>query len=140
MKLKRDTEVISAESEFGRDIPVHVDSYGTDNVVWLGSDDPYGGVRAVIVADTWEEAYEMLIDELPTVPEDELHEAYGFDSKEEFDAAVAAADSGEGEYPELIDGRTYQSNCSGTGVVDTAYASIRPYDKNSDVRLTIGRI
>ena len=53
------------------------------------------------------------------VPIDEVHKAYGFDTKEAFDAAHESAIEGTGaEWPELIEGYSYQSNSSGSGIVD----------------------
>lgn len=71
----------------------------------------------LIRADSWGSAYDIFLDESPTVPVDELHEAYGADDKDEFDRIVADARNGACEWPELSDEYSYQSNSSDTGIV-----------------------
>jgi hypothetical protein len=103
MQLKPNTEIVKATNKYDRELDVHVESYSTDGKVWIGVDDPYGVPRCIIVADSFEAAYYELIDNLPTIDESELHEAYNFETREEFDAAVEAAREGTGDGPELCD-------------------------------------
>jgi len=106
------------------------------------------GASVLIHADSFESAWEAWIDECETIPESELPEAYGVPDSDEmhmwrksnghlrneewskaYDAECArilrawgdAADAGEREYPELIEGYEMQSNCSGTGIVDVGH-------------------
>jgi hypothetical protein len=106
------------------------------------------GAEVLIHASSHEDAWEAWIDECETIPESELPEAYGVPDSDEFkawreanqklttlewsaayDAECArilrawgdAADAGEREYPELIEGYEYQSNASGTGIVDVGH-------------------
>jgi hypothetical protein len=82
------------------------------------------GPMMIIRAKSFETAYEIAIDESPTIPVEEVPEAYGFygeNAKAELDAAVTKARDGIGEYPELIEGYQYQSNCSGTGIVSVGH-------------------
>lgn len=142
MQLKRNTYVAAATNEYDRSLEVvEANGSGFGEKVYVGIDDPYGMVRCVIVADSWEQAYEALIDSLPTIDEDELFEAYGFESKEEFDEAVEQAEKCGSDWPELIDGYTYQSNASGTGIVDTMYANVVEFDpKHSEINLQIRHV
>jgi hypothetical protein len=71
-------------------------------------------------------AWEAYIDECPTVPADELHEAYGIDDRAEFDRMVADARDGLREWPELSDEHTHQSNSTDTGIV---YSADRTLDR-----------
>jgi hypothetical protein len=107
-ELVTDAEtILHAYSEYGRELLVADDGYGP---VWT-----YGqefGTMAVVRADSFESALEAVYDVLPTVPEDELYEAYGFNSNEELQKAEA-----DEEWPELAEGYSYQANASGTGVV-----------------------
>jgi hypothetical protein len=80
------------------------------------------GATHLIHARSFETAWETWVDELPTIPEEELIEAYG-------------AEAGGGDY-RLIDGYEMQSNFSGTGIVSMGhYAWMREVDP-SDIVIT----
>jgi hypothetical protein len=136
LKLKRDTEIYMAtRTASGVEIDVLNEWPFEDAQVYVCSDDAYGMPRCVIVAKSFEDAYEAFIDYLPTVPQDELYEAYGFESDDEFQEALDSD-----ECPELCDGYSYQANFSGTGVVDTMYVGLTPWSRHCGVRLHIGWI
>lgn len=102
------------------------------------------GVRRIVRAQSWEDAYEIHIDEEPPIETSELWEAYGFDSPEAFQVAIVEAEV-SGHYPELIDGYQYQSNCTGTGIVSTDYnETLDPLTsemvRELGIRLTLERL
>ncbi len=100
---------------------------GWDNPIRYYDDDANGilfvarntyGIVAFIRARSFERAYDIFLDEFAyrVAPED-IHEAYGFDTKEELNVAVANAESGD-EYPDLIEGYSHMPNSGGTtGIV-----------------------
>jgi hypothetical protein len=93
----------------------------------------------VISARSWDSAYETCIDEMRTIDDKEVFEAYGFDSQADMDACENWDDI------ELIEGYRQQSNCVGTGIVGVGHMeSLSPltpdYLKQSGIRLTIGEI
>jgi hypothetical protein len=109
------------------------------------------GPHVLIHARSFESAWEAWVDDMPTIPECELIEAYGIvdDYRDEYVAAhpipsgagdafhawhafyVACnvrlrelgdkAQAGGNDYPELIEGYEMQSNCSGTGIVSMGH-------------------
>ena len=96
--------------------------------LWLYQD--AGGTLGVVRAQTWEDAYDCVLDEILTpIPADEVAEAYGFPDQAALDAAIAA-----GAEPELVEGYQYQSNATGTGIV--------PIDLNGELLepLTVERV
>jgi hypothetical protein len=139
MQLKPNTDIVEATNEYGRELDVYAHAYSVNGKVWIGVDNPCDVARCIIVADSFASAYYELIDNLPTIDESELHEAYNFETREEFDAAVEAAKAGIGAWPELCDTYMHQNNASGTGVVDTTYANVYPYNKKSGINLKIER-
>lgn len=95
----------------GRPVRTYDDGFGSLFV--------YGaefGPSIVIRAMSWEDAYEIAIDESPAIPYSEVPEAYGFDNKEEFSAAIQ-----DGHDLELTEGYQFQSNSTGTGIVFSGY-------------------
>lgn len=74
----------------------------------------------LIRADSWENAWEAYIDECPTVLADEMHEAYGYDSRAEFQQMIDDVNDRAREYPDLSDEYEHQSHSTGTGIVYTA--------------------
>jgi hypothetical protein len=102
--------------------------------VYVCSDDAYGAARCIVVAKRFEDAYQAFVDSLPTIPKDELHNAYGFDTPEEFQEAL-----NEAEYLDLIDGYAFQSGFSG-GIVDTTNISLAPWTPLSGIKLHRRRI
>ena len=92
-------------------LDIYDDCYGP---LWV-----YGhefGPTMVIRASTFETAYEIAIDESLTIAPSEVPEAYGFDTQEELDTVVEA-----GEHPDLLEGYQYQSNATGTGIVNVGH-------------------
>ncbi len=92
------------------------------------------GVAMVIRAQSFESAWEIAIDESPVIPDtlSDICEAYGYygpecrnDAGELWEDAVRAAENCE-NFPELIEGYEYQSNATGSGIVDVGhYAWLR---------------
>ena len=74
------------------------------------------GPTIIVRAMSFEAAYEIAIDESLTIAPSEVPEAYGFDTQEELSAVVEA-----GEYPDLLEGYQYQSNATGTGIVEVGH-------------------
>lgn len=138
MILKNGTRVVAARNRYGSPVEVVDEGYGSGDTVYLYGDET--GTRLVVVAQSWEDAYEAAIDSRPTIPKDEVYEAYGFDSPEEM-AAWEGEYAREGEYRELEEGYQYQSNASGTGIVNAGhYEWSRAYEPRTDpehVRLII---
>ena len=120
MELKDDTTLISATNG-GYPLDVYDDG--------MGPLFAYGhefGPTLIIRAQTFCDAYEIAIDESATIPPSELPEAYGYDTQEELDAAYAADPD---NFVELAEGYCYQSNFTGTGIVDEGhYAWLREID------------
>lgn len=118
-----------------------------DGPLWVFGRNPYAGQPEMVIrARSFETAWEIAIDECATIPESEVPEAYGFYSSDHADPAKAlrdaadAAHAGLGEYPELVEGYEYQSNCTGTGIVDVGrYAWLREMTREdcATIRLTI---
>lgn len=101
-----DQELVSATTLYGSPIKVHDDGMGP-----LYAYRDAGGLVGLVRALSWYDAMGIVEDEILTpVPEEDVHEAYGFDS--EADMAKH-----EGEWPELVEGYSYQSNATGSGIV-----------------------
>lgn len=137
-----DFEMLHALEDANHDIEILAAQYryspeqgadGWSDVKWY-DDGPWNGrwfigsrecgpwiVPALLIrADSWGSAYEIFIDESPTVPMDDLHEAYGVDDRSEFDRMVEDARDGACEWPDLSDEYAYQSNSTDSGVVYSA--------------------
>lgn len=99
-----------------------VDDYGSGGKWFVGKMEcgPWILPSKLVRADSWESAWEAYIDECPTVPDDELHEAYGYDSRAEFQQMIDDVKDGSREYPDLSCEYDHQSNASGTGIVYSA--------------------
>ena len=112
-QLNPDNLEMRFETRFGSEIKYYDDGFGP---FWIYQD--ASGLLGVVRAQTWNDAWEIVEDEfLPVVSPEDIHEAYGFDNREEFDRVVARCDRGEINHPELSEGYSYQSNATGTGVV-----------------------
>lgn len=138
--LKTDTELLKASTRFDNEIMVVAED--SEAPLWIYSFDAYGSPTCIVCATSWDSAYEALIDELPTIPESELYEAYGFETQADFDARF---DDDLYEWSELAEGYRYQSNFTGTGIVNIGhYESLSPlttdYLKQSGIKLSIGVI
>lgn len=138
--LKTDTELLKAATRFDNEITVVAED--SEAPLWIYSWDAYGSPTCIVSATSWDSAYEALIDELPTIPDSELYEAYGFETQADFDAC---RNDDLHDWPELIEGYQYQSNFTGTGIVNIGhYESLSPltsdYLKQSGIKLTIGVI
>ena len=118
IELKDSTTLISAQSGTGYEIPVYDDCWGT---LWICGHE--FGPNFIIRAHSFDTAYEIWLDETPTIDESELWEAHGFDSVEEFKLAVAASDFDwdRWNYGGLAEGYQYQSNFTGTGIVNEGF-------------------
>ena len=111
IELKSNTFLASATAgQFDRELRVYSD-WGS---LWVAGEE--FGASWVIQANSWEDAYEIWVDERPTVEEFDLFEAYGCKSDEEFQRKLV-----DGAELELAEGYRYQSNFSGTGIVFTGY-------------------
>lgn len=136
--IKSDTEILSC-TVHGNDLII---AEAFDGPVWVLTHE--FGAWAVTCALSFESALEAFLDELPAVPADELHEAYGLDSIEELQALDRAARDGSGQWPELEPGYSYQGNATGTGVVYLGdYWQINPLTRDEmrrhDIKIEIGR-
>lgn len=141
----------------GKSVRVIVDSYSdlTDGNLFVCGFEY--GPSYLIAARSYEAAWEAWVDEMPTIPEDELIEAYGPEgtpngsfldmavkayrpdvAPSKWDWTVIRAHAkrmldeytihGE-RYPELIEGYEQQSNASGTGIVSMGhYAGMNEAD------------
>jgi len=138
--LKTDTELLKASTRFDNEILVVAED--SEAPLWIYSFDAYGSPTCIVSAVSWNSAYEALIDELPTIPESEVYEAYGFETQADFEARF---DDDLYEWSELAEGYRYQSNCTGTGIVSIGHhESLSPlttdYLKQSGIKLSIGVI
>ena len=157
IELKHDTMLQSAETQYGHPIQTYDDCLGP---LWIAGQEY--GPSFIVRAQSWESAYEIWINEQPTIAPDEVAEAYGFDGwgngnngKQEsvyspetaqarFEALIAKADAGDCEHPTLIEGYTYQSTASGTGIVATGHyewlQELTPeYIRESGIRVLVRR-
>lgn len=121
LRLRDGTEIANATMHKGHSDLRVVVAYGEALwIVWEACGH-FGVVAGIVAAVGEHDAYEALIDELPTVPEEDLHAAYGFDTSEDFAAfldGVWPEEMPEGG-PDLVEGYAYQSNFTGTGIVWT---------------------
>ena len=99
-----DQELVSASTRHGTPIETYDDSMGT-----LYAYRDASGLVGLVRALSWHGAWYLVEDEiLEPIPEEDMPEAYGFDTLEELQAA---------EWPDLAEGYSYQSNATGTGIV-----------------------
>lgn len=140
MNIKNETVLTGAHS-LPWNLPLHTYDDGL-GPVWIYSEGH--GPRMVVRALSFDKAYEIILDELPPIPQEDLPEAYGYygaGAEICFQDAVSAATLGIFEYPELVDGYRYQPNATGTGIVELCHeARLRPYDPKVDperIRLAI---
>lgn len=99
-------ELVGATTRYETPVKTYDDSRGT-----LYAYRDAGGLVGLVRALTWEAAWCIVEDEILTpIPAEDVHEAYGFDTE---------ADMGkhEGEWPDLIEGYSCQSNATGSGIV-----------------------
>jgi hypothetical protein len=74
------------------------------------------GPTMLIRADSLQTAWEIWVDETPPIDPDEVNEAHGIPDGEIFDADILDAD-----IPDLVEGYHYQSNVTGTGIVNMGH-------------------
>jgi len=99
--------------EFDRKLQVYDDMFGP---LWVYGE-VYGPI-AVVRAQTFQDAYEIVVDDiLKPIDRADVPEAYGFDTQDDLDRAVARARENGEELPHLIEGYQYQPNCTDTGIV-----------------------
>ena len=113
-----DESLVSAVAGAGAvPVPVWDDGFGP---LWVYRDE--FGIVGIVRAQTWHDALDCAYDELlKPISDDEIPEAYGFASQDELDSAVALARDGKREYPDVIEGYSYQSNSTGNGIVSPSY-------------------
>jgi hypothetical protein len=140
-----DLTIIEAEYRYRPDSPdsdVHklkqddiVDDYGSGGKWYVGKVEcgPWILPSKVIRADSWENAWGAYIDECSTVPDDELHEAYGYDSRAEFQQMIDDVNDGAREWPDLSDEYEHQSNASDTGIVYSGDRTVEPVGVESHI-------
>ncbi len=120
MELKSCTTLVAArDREYNFPIKVYDDG---DGPLWLSGDDH--GARLVLRAQSFEDAWGIMVDESTPIPESDVPEAYGFYGPHaalDLRQAVERADAGDGEYPDLIEGYEYQPSATGTGIVDLGH-------------------
>lgn len=95
------------------------------------------GWTHLVNAECMTDAEDAWLDEQPTVPEDELWEAYGFKSREDYEAFNDTP--GAKEYPNLVEGYLPQSNSTGTGVVEVGHYHNIVEVHIGEVQLKLGR-
>lgn len=86
---------------------VESDEWG-DLTLWAWVDEC--GIRCITAAESFESAYYAMEAEQDPVADDEIHEAYGFATREEFDRAVRDARDGVGDWPEITEGYAETDN------------------------------
>lgn len=145
------------------ELPIYDDGYGP---LWIAGQE--FGPTMLIRAQSFQDAWEIWIDESPTIPEEDLPEAYGLRSQAEMDAISACVDGSStknqretvreiierdectwngrtpetpdevDEFPLLIEGYEYQSNATGTGIVDVGhYAWLREIEESDVLSITV---
>ena len=111
-QLCPDDITLSFSTEFGSAIKYYDDGMGP---LWIMRDSM--GIVGIVRAMKWHDAYSIVEDEfLPVVSPEEIHEAYDM-SAEEFHSKTHEQRNETGDWPELTDGYSYQSNSTGTGIV-----------------------
>jgi len=141
IELKPDTQLTMAWTQSYREpwcsaYPVRVYD-DCDGPLWIFGQE-YGPTM-VIRARSFETAWEIAVDESPTIEPEDVPEAHGYDgwcsggykrvmevyspetAKERFEFAVRAAQEEGSEHPDLLEGYEYQSNSSGTGIADVGH-------------------
>lgn len=108
--------LVAAFTKWGSEIRVYDDGIGP---LWVYANE-LDSTSWIVRAQSFQDALECIYDEMEPIADDELHEAYGFDTREELDAAVTHAEE-NGEYLDLTDGYSYQANATGTGIVNHGY-------------------
>lgn len=142
---KDDTCLVSAHSRFGNLIKTYDNGYGPLWIYFTST-----GVTGIIRAESFEKAYECILDEiLEPIPEEELPEAYGFygdNAIEAFASACKDAIAKENwDNLELQEGYQFQPNSTGTGIVpvDLSYEALEPLTidilKNHELKIKIQR-
>ena len=71
------------------------------------------GISYLIIAPDFDSAYEEYLDNTQTIDTTELPEAYGLSDEEYLDLLTDE----NSEFPELVEGYSYQPNATGTGIV-----------------------
>lgn len=146
LTLKRDTTITHATTRRvtgdGFALTVLHAIAGQDRV-WIAGHEL--GPTHIILASSFESAWDEWLDAQPTIHDDEIPEAYGFygeDGRQRLELAERLAKVREDGWPELVEGYEYQPTATGTGIVDVGhYAWLREAtrdDARTLVRLTIG--
>lgn len=106
--LRNGTKIVSA-TEHGHKIPHNDNGCAT---LWVYSDT--SGVINIVGGNSYDSAYEVVLDLLPSIGVELVYAAYGLDDEEELDKLLEHE-----EYPDLDEGFQYQPNAEGTGIVST---------------------
>ncbi len=117
-EISSDWGLKSVKNRWGHEIAFWDNGFGP-LYVYQEACGNFGCVRGVVRAESWETAFECVMDEiLKPIHPSEVHEAYGFASRDEMDLKMRIAkESGQDWCPELIEGYRYQGNGTGTGIV-----------------------
>jgi len=100
------SSLVSVRNEYGRMIPTYDDYFGT---LWVFRN--ASGLAVVVRTSDWSSAYEIVDDEIKTpIDEDDIPEAYGFND--------GLPEGGIQDDTNLIEGYIYQSNATGSGIVE----------------------
>lgn len=111
-QINPDEMTLEFLTRFDSPIRYYDDGFGP---LWIMRDSM--GIVGIVRCQSWHDAWSIVEDEfLPVVPRDELHDAYNL-SREEFDSLSHAERNETGNWPDLAEGYSYQSNSTGTGVV-----------------------
>lgn len=87
--------------------------------LWLVMD-IYGATH-LIGAKNMNDAYEIYIDSLPEIPQEEVKYAYGFDSQEDYDYAIQNSQVNDNwDDINLVEGYDYCSQATTTGIVSVS--------------------
>lgn len=137
LTLKRDTTITHATTRrvTGDGFPLTVlHASDCQDRVWIAGHE--FGPTHIILASSFESAWDEWLDAQPTIDEEEVPEAFGFYGDDAHEALRHA------ECPNLVEGYEHQPNATGTGIVDVGlYAWMREAtidDTRTLVRLTIG--
>lgn len=118
--LKEGTAVVGAtHTEQDFDLSFHDDSIG-GNPLWLIAEECGAWIvpRMLVCAKSFEEAFYLAIDNLPTIDEEEVKEA------------CEATEEGDGSF-DLASGYSYQGNATGTGIVHSGGLHVKPLTRSA---------
>jgi hypothetical protein len=110
--INPDDFVLKFRNRFGKFERYYDDGFGP---LWIFRNSM--GIVGIVRCQTEHDAFEIVEDEfLNVLPEEELYEAYGFNTDAEYQSAIN--DPEKRDSLELAEGYSYQSNATGTGIVE----------------------